>query len=262
MFSRPTCVLLATLSLVLIGTVRGWAQSTGAGLGRSNSFGTATWLQLSSDARLTNRWGTHAEAQWRRAVGGTARQNLLRLGLNFHASGALILSAGYAHVLTSPAGDLPATPLLPEHRIYEQLIINDLQGRLRLQHRYRFEQRWVQGPNQAPVTYLNRVRYQVHLAYPLSAPVLKPGGAYLVAANELFLGFGANVQHGIFDQNRAYAALGCQITKALAVEAGYLNQLRQPTGLADFGSTHSVQVSLAFNPDFRPDVTLAATQPQ
>ncbi|TGE27050.1 DUF2490 domain-containing protein [Hymenobacter metallicola] len=264
MLARPTSLLFATLALLITGTEQAWAQSAGSGpgLGQPRRAGTATWLALTSDTRLADHWGAHAEVQGRRTSGGAARQNLLRLGINYHASAALVFSAGYAHVLTFPSGDFSAVTQLPEHRVYEQLQLHDSHGRLQLLHRYRLEQRWVQLADQPAPVYLNRIRYQLRLTYPLSAPTLQPGGAYLVAADELFLGFGANVQHGIFDQNRAYAAVGYQISKALALEAGYLNQLLQPYSATDFGSMHSVQIGLTFNPEFRPTGTLASAQPQ
>ncbi|PJJ54783.1 DUF2490 domain-containing protein [Hymenobacter chitinivorans] len=251
-----TCFLMALFAL---GAVGGWAQNPT--LGKSQPLTTAAWLSLAGDARIADHWGTHAEAQWRQAKGvGAAHQNLLRLGLTYHATAALQLTAGYGLLLTAAQRDAPGTVALPEHRLYEQLVINDSQNRLQLQHRYRLEQRWVQLAEQTAPTYLNRIRYQLRLTYPLSGPTLKPGGAYAVAADELFLGFGRHVEHGIFDQNRAYAALGYQVLKSLAVEVGYQNQLAPPNSAATFGSTHSVQLGLQFSPDFRPAALLTTTQ--
>ncbi|UOQ53234.1 DUF2490 domain-containing protein [Hymenobacter cellulosivorans] len=245
--------------LLLLGALGGWAQSST--LGKSRPLTSALWLNLSSDARLTDRWGSHLEAQWRQAKGvGTPHQNVLRLGVTYHATAALQLSSGYALLLTTDNNDVPTATLLPEHRVYQQLLLNDLQDRLQLQHRYRLEQRWVQLADGAAPVYVNRIRYQLRMLYPLSGPVLTSSGAYIVAANELFLGFGRNVEHGIFDQNRAYAALGYQVMKSLALELGYQNQLASSASIGRFGNTHSVQVGLKFNPDFRPLALVAAAK--
>lgn len=252
----PTARIFVFTAVLTLAAVGAWGQNST--LGKNQNQSSAGWLTLASDTRFTNHWGGHAEVQWRRTKGpGAAHQNLLRLGITYHANSALQLTAGYGLALSTPGGDA-AIPALRENRAYEQLVFNDLQGRLQLQHRYRLEQRWAQLAEQAPATYLNRIRYQLRLAYPLSGSTLKPGGTYVVAANELFLGFGRNVEHGIFDQNRAYAALGYQALKSLAVELGYQNQLVPANGAPAFGSPHSVQLGLQYTPDFRPLSLLAA----
>ncbi|UOQ72387.1 DUF2490 domain-containing protein [Hymenobacter cellulosilyticus] len=250
--------ILFFTALLLLAAVSGRAQSST--LGKSRPLSSAVWLTLTSDARLTDRWGSHLEAQWRQAKGaGSPHQNVLRLGITYHATGELQLSTGYALLLTTDNNDAPAAAQRPEHRAYQQVLLNDLQDRLQLQHRYRLEQRWIQQTEGAAPVYVNRIRYRLQLAYPLSGPVLKTGGAYVAASNELFLGFGRNVEHGIFDQNRAYAGLGYQAMKSLALEIGYQNQLAS-TNVGSFGSPHSVQVGLKFNPDFRPVALLAAVK--
>ncbi|WP_167851929.1 DUF2490 domain-containing protein [Hymenobacter elongatus] len=218
---------------------------------------------LFSDTRLNNRWGWHAEAQWRQAKGVDATgQNILRVGVNYHVSPALQLTGGYAYALPFPTGDNLSTVRMPEHRTYQQVQLTDSQERLHVQHRYRLEQRWVRFGPQQSFTYLNRVRYQLRLAMPLFAPRIKPGVSYLVAADELFIGFGANAGRTIFDQNRAYAALGYQATKSLAVEVGYLNQLVQKRAATTTKTTHALQLGFAYSPDFRPIPTIAAAATQ
>lgn len=222
---------------------------------RVQDHNTNTWLMYFSDARFSDRWGVHTEAQWRRAR--TVRdplQNFFRVGGNFYLTEAVMLTAGYAYALTFPYGDFPGAGRFPEHRVYQQVLLRSAYGRLAMQHRYRLEQRWlgaVQGSEQADYTYVNRTRYQFRVALPLLGAKFGPGVPYAVLSDEILVNFGRNVQRNIFDQNRAYAALGYQLTRAATLELGYLHQLLQQRNGRVFEYNNTLQVNLTFNPDFR-----------
>uniref|UniRef100_UPI0037BE61AF DUF2490 domain-containing protein n=1 Tax=Flavobacterium sp. TaxID=239 RepID=UPI0037BE61AF len=47
------------------------------------------------------------------------------------------------------------------------------------------------------------------------------------AYDEVFIGFGENVNENVFDQNRIGVLLGYQFNSSLRVEGGYLNQILQ-----------------------------------
>jgi hypothetical protein len=215
-----------------------------------------TWLMFFSDARLTDRWGVHTEAQWRRARGvKSPMQDFGRVGINYHVNDKVMLTSGYAYALTYPYGDFPAAEKFPEHRIYEQLLLRSAHGPFQLSHRYRLEQRWLRRPLQTDYTYLNRTRYQFRAVLPLAraAEGLTPRTPYLAAYDEVFVSFGKNVTRNVFDQNRAYAAFGYQFTKPLSLELGYLYQIVAQGNGVVFEHNHTLQVGLNFNPDFRPN---------
>ena len=80
-------------------------------------------------------------------------------------------------------------------------------------------------------TYLNRVRYQLRLAYPLNHKKIENKTWYLAAYDELFISFGSNVNQNVFDQNRIGLLGGYQFNRMFRVEAGYLNQNVQQASL-------------------------------
>jgi hypothetical protein len=212
------------------------------------------WLMYFSDARLSERWGVHTEAQWRRAeLGQRPLQNFFRAGANYYTNQNLMLTAGYAYALTFPYGDFPVAEKFPERRIYEQLLLKNAHGPVQVAHRFRQEQRWLRRPLQSEYTYLNRTRYQVRAAVALRRPSagILPHTPYLAVSDEVFVNFGRNVARNIFDQNRAYAALGYQFTKALALELGYLHHLVAQGNGTVFEYNHTLQVGVTFNPDLR-----------
>lgn len=181
-----------------------------------------------------------AEYQWRRDdVITDWQQSLLRVGGQYHFKNDVSVAILYGYIISYPYGDFPAGPYtVPEHRITEQLVWNSAIGRLGLNHRIRLEQRFVGKVNQQAATYdvtdytyLNRMRYQLRGTLPLNKPTMQDKTFYLAAFDELFIGFGKNVNQNIFDQNRVGLLLGYQLNKVYRVEAGYFNQTVQQGGL-------------------------------
>lgn len=74
---------------------------------------------------------------------------------------------------------------------------------------------------------LNRVRYMFRIQMPLGASEIKDKTPYLALYDEIFIGFGKNVNANIFDQNRIGALLGYRHNQHFRIEAGYLNQIVQ-----------------------------------
>jgi hypothetical protein len=66
-------------------------------------------------------------------------------------------------------------------------------------------------------------RFQI----PLSGKEIKDKSAYMAAFEEIFIGFGKNVNENIFDQNRIGILLGYRFNSSVRIEAGYLNQILQ-----------------------------------
>ena len=83
-----------------------------------------------------------------------------------------------------------------------------------VQHRYRFEQRFVED------NFKLRFRYFLGLNVPLNNAELIEKTIYLSAYNEIFL----NTKNTVFDRNRLYSGLGYKLNNSLKFEIGYMNQ--------------------------------------
>lgn len=215
------------------------------------------WLTMQSEARLTDRWGAHLEAQFRRAKDVvSSQQRLVRVGVNYRVAKSLQLTAGYVYASSYMHGDYLVGSPLPEHRAYQQVLLRHDAAKVHTQHRYRLEQRWIRRPGDSAPTYLNRLRYQLRLVLPIANQgKLEPGTTYLAGADELFIGFGRNAGRNFFDQNRAYVALGYQFSQVTAAEVGYLHQMAQPGSGAALAHNHTLQLGVSFNPDFRQNIS-------
>jgi long-subunit fatty acid transport protein len=195
------------------------------------------WIMYFGTNRVSEKFSIHTEIQFRNhtITPNNTEQLLLRAGLNYHFSDRSLITAGYAYIPSYIFESEQRKPETTEHRIWQQFISTDNIGRVKLEHRYRIEQRWV---NQE---YKNRIRYRLMLSVPLNKPVLEKGSLFLGFYDEIFM----NTKKTFFDRNRLYGALGYQFSKNSNIQAGMMHQQ-----VNDFGKWY-LQFALVLNTDFR-----------
>ena len=101
-----------------------------------------------------------------------------------------------------------------EHRIYQQFITRQEFGRVGMQYRYRFEQRFFEDD------FRLRLRYFLSLNIPLNHKQMTNKTVYLSGYNEIFL----NTESSYFDRNRLYGGFGYQFSQFVRTEIGVMNQ--------------------------------------
>ena len=194
------------------------------------------WLMYFGQNRVSEKLSIHSEIQYRNHTIAPVNieQLLLRTGLNYHFAKNAFATVGYGYI-ASHIFDSPQThPESEEHRIWQQLITTQLLGRVKFEHRYRIEQRWVNKD------YKNRLRYRLMVFVPLNKPKIEKGTVFLGVYDEIFL----NTKQTFFDRNRLYGAIGYQLDKATGFQAGLLHQR-----VNDFGKWY-LQFAVVFNPSF------------
>jgi uncharacterized protein DUF2490 len=195
------------------------------------------WIMYFGINRLSEKFSVHTEIQFRNhtITPNNTEQILLRVGLNYHFFDRALVTAGYAYIPSFIFSSEQRKPETTEHRIWQQFITTDNIGRIKFEHRYRIEQRWV---NQE---YKNRIRYRLMLFIPLNRPKIEKGSLFLGVYDEIFM----NTKKAFFDRNRLYGAIGYQFSKNSNIQAGMLHQQ-----LNDFSKWY-LQFALVFNTDFR-----------
>ncbi len=198
---------------------------------------TGNWLMYFGLNRISQDWSIHSEVQYRNheIAPNTIEQLLLRTGLNYHLTKTSMLTAGYAYIASHDFESEQTKPESTEHRIWQQLIMTNQVKRIKFEHRYRIEQRWVNDD------YRNRLRYRLMAFIPLNKPVIESGAFFLGIYNEIFV----NTKQTFFDRNRLYGAVGYQFTPSTQLQLGLLHQR-----VNSFGKYY-LQFGLSFNPDFR-----------
>lgn len=181
--------------------------------GQESNLG--NWLIYMGNKQLNEKWNLHHEVQYRNydAI-GDLEQLLLRTGLGytFGESKKNIL-LGYGYILSENYNsEMDLKKSVNEHRIFQQFISKQKLGKLKLSHRYRFEQRFVESD------FKMRVRYFLGVNVPISSE--EENKYYFSAYNELFL----NTKSKLYDRNRLYGGFGYHLNKKVRLELGYMNQ--------------------------------------
>ena len=203
-------------------------------LNTSNNIG---WFNYFGTFKVSEKFGFHTEYQWRRDnIIEEWQQSLLRVGLNYNLNPRILFRVGYAWIETFPYGEIAINGLgrdFTEHRIFEMVQISHKEGIIDFSHRFMLEQRFVGRYSSANETVedefplLNRARYMFRLQVPLKGREIKDKTPYIAFYDEIFIGFGENVNANVFDQNRIGVLMGFRFNKNVRIEGGYINQTLQ-----------------------------------
>jgi hypothetical protein len=192
---------------------------------QESDFG--NWLIYIGNKKLNEKWNLHNEVQYRNynAI-GDLEQLLLRTGLGYtfnERKNNVLL--GYGYILSENyIGNTDEKVSVNEHRIFQQFTSKQIVGKVKLNHRYRFEQRFVESD------FKMRFRYFLGINIQLKCKEEGKDDFYLSAYNEIFL----NTKTSIFDRNRVYGGLGYKINKNIRIEAGYMNQFFETSSRDQF----------------------------
>lgn len=180
---------------------------------KSQDSGLGNWLIYIGSKQLNEKWNLHHEIQYRNYNGiGDMEQLLIRTGLGYNIGSRSNVLLGYGYINSENfTGNGNDQFTVEEHRIYQQFITKQNIGSVSLQHRYRFEQRFVES------NFKTRFRYFLSM----NIPFKKESKYYLSAYNEIFL----NGESNVFDRNRIYGGLGYKVKKGFKIELGYMSQV-------------------------------------
>lgn len=185
------------------------------------------WVPLQARIKLNDRFRLWVEAQ-QRMGGNGMRQEILRSAIGYYPKPYWGLYLGY--------GWQPKfNDFVNENRAYQESLFDNYLGKLRIMNRTRLEQRFIEDVQGVSV----RLRHQLRLVHPL----WQSQHWFLAVQEEPFVNFNSptNGPVGGFDQNRAYAGIRYQVTKAVAFELGYMNQyINKPSGEENVSSNNAV----------------------
>lgn len=178
------------------------------------------WYSYFGNQQLKKtKWNWHNEIQYRNFnKGGDLEQLLLRTGIGYNltpGNNNLLIGYGFIHgrPYLKPGSDEKTT--VDEHRLFQQFTTKQSISRVNLQHRYRFEQRFL------PDNFKLRFRYWLGATVPLNKATMDANAVYLTGYNEIFIHTAGN----LFDRNRSFAGIGYVIKKDLRFDVGFMRQM-------------------------------------
>ncbi len=199
------------------------------------------WYIYSGDHPVKGKFGVHLEGQLRRNNLITRGQQWqVRPALNYHVKPGIMVSSGYAFTATYRYGGLPADYPFNEHRLYQQLSVKKKISKSTVENRFRLEQRWLERKNGGETSW----KYQDRFRYFIKGSIPIKGKWYLASYNEIFINGRRATGAKLFDQNRAYAALGATLNKTTRVEVGYMQQTLSRFNGRAFEYNHTLALAL------------------
>jgi hypothetical protein len=195
--------------------------------GNAQDSDTGNWFLYFGNQKINDRWNFHNEVQYRNYnFAGDLEQLLIRTGIGYNLTennNNILL--GYGFIRSEPYIPLTDDKLVVnEHRIFEQFITKQQFGRVNIQHRYRFEQRFVEE------NFKMRLRYFLGLNVPINKKGMDKNTIYASTYNEIFI----NTEGTYFDRDRIYGGLGYCFSKNLKMEVGVMSQITQSASRTQF----------------------------
>ncbi len=221
-----------------------------------------SWYMYFGNHKISDSWGLHTEYQWRRHdLGQTWQQSLARIGVDYYSKKGPQITTGYGWIVSYPYGKQPINYSFNEHRIWQQLILKSKAGRFNFNHRYRLEQRFLEQKSfdstsmdydiSESYKFKQRARYRFMVSIPLNNKEMIDKTWFIGLYDEVFLGFGKNIDKNIMEQNRISATLGYKFNKNYNIQGGYLNQFIQKGDGIRAENNHNFQLGITYNFDWR-----------
>lgn len=196
-------------AVLLTGTLCVFAQS----FDKTGSWGLVTVVLPGS---VEHRWGGYMELQTRtnETLFKQFYYTEVKGGVSYNFSNNFSALIGTGRYTTYNYKDVEAGPTIKEDRLWEQFTLLEYLDRIKIENRVRIEQRWLNGD------YRNRFRYRLNLIVPFNHPKIQANTVFGSVFDEVFF----NNKEPNFERNRISATLGYQFTKAISLQAGWMNQ--------------------------------------
>lgn len=189
-----------------------------------------------------SKFGIQGDFQYRDWQGlGDREQLLLRSGLTYSPEDSdWLFTFGFANISSGVPGASDA--ITTEYRIYQEALFpHEVCELLHFSHRFRYEQRFVEGQD-----YRTRYRYNIFLNIPLNSCDIEEDTIYVALYNEIFLNgekdIGSGRRTDFFDRNRTYLGLGYVTGPKSKVQVGWMSQKTRnwTKGQLQFSLHHSL----------------------
>lgn len=202
--TNPMRKILATaICLVILISVK--AQTPGLG----------TWNLVNIGADLKKNWTGFFEAQIRsQQFYNHFHYHEFKGGFGYNVAQHFNITLLAGQYVTYTFDDNLEKVTSSEFRFTQQFTIKNRIGRVKLENRYRAEQRWTSAE------YRNRFRYRLQAVIPINKKDTDKGAFYLNTSNEIFLTNRA--PH--FERNRLYGGVGYVFSDLFSLQTGIMNQ--------------------------------------
>jgi len=192
------------------------------------------WLLLNENIRLNKKLTVLADQQLAFSKNLQNMQHLVRAGINCDLTNTIsFVPLGYAYTWNYRYGNQPVAISNNEHTVWQQVGITHRLLKIKLVHRLRLEERFIQNNqingsgelvNNGYSLFQYRLRYRLMTNFPLIKPLLQPGALFLNASSEGFWSWGDGVTYHAMSQWRSFVGVGYQMGRNTSLTAGPYDQ--------------------------------------
>lgn len=174
------------------------------------------WDVVNGEWYLNKKWNFWGEVQLRsQKLTNQFYYHELKGGVNFKPDKNIAILLGTGQYGTYSNGRNFRSPVLNhEFRLWEQLTFVNNIDRLKIEHRYRIEQRWLTSG------YRNRFRYRLNPIIPINKSTVGKGTLFASIYDEIFL----TNKGQYFERNRFYSGLGDQFSNPFTLQINWIRQ--------------------------------------
>lgn len=191
------------------------------------------WFQYFNQTRISDKWALWFDAGYRTKddlVKGTSTL-LARIGAIYNLNKTTRLMGGYAFFNAYPL-EVDIEIPQPEHRLWQQVQIQQDYAKLTMTNTIRFEQRWrkkIIPPDQYDdeFNFNYRLRFGINIQYPLLNKRNEAGDLSWIIGNELMLNFGKQIVYNYLDQNRFFTGVRYYFNPTNSLVLLYMNSYSQ-----------------------------------
>ena len=180
------------------------------------------WNILSFKLNLDKNWSLFQESQLRSQLFyDNFSYYEIKGGASYSFKKKFSTLIGFGRFVSYSDGNNFKKPYVnKEWRLWEQFLVNNYLGRVKLENRIRVEQRWTSS-----LGYRNRFKYRINMVVPVTHKKIRPGTLYLTGWDEIYL----TDSDPHFEINRMYAGAGFQVSRQLTIQSGFLSQVSYKT---------------------------------
>lgn len=208
--------LLLTLSFLTSITLTSFGQT------KNYQFTNQQWVQYYNQLTLSKRWALLSDGgfRWKYDLGQKS-QYIARTGMGYQVNPGIRVTVGFAHLGFYTSGAVSKA----EYRPYQELLIKENHKKIRMEHRFRVEERFFRVIGLGTSTFNFRFRYRLLLSTPVLPLFVSSGNKVkLKFGDEIFINAGKDVVYNIFDQNRILIGPIVPLNKNLSVSVIYTYQ--------------------------------------
>lgn len=207
---------------------------------RAQMSATGGWYIASLNYRFNKQFAVYGEIQARsQKLTDDFFYHEIKAGVNYYLpkNNSVFFGFGNYETYTFP-GDFKKPVTANEFRMWEQFVLNNNINRVKIEHRYRIEQRWINGD------FFNRFRYRLNPIVPLNNKTVVAKTVFISAYDEVFF----TNKAPYFIRNRIFGGVGYQFTQLFTLQLGFIRQFDY--GLMNNGSAKNfILASFIFNID-------------